>query len=109
MSLSYNALNRLVPISQFNKGKASQIFDRLASERELIVLKNNVPAAVILSPEEYQNLREKLIDLELYAEAMERLDRFEKSGEKALSFAEFMAEVGITEEDLENEEEPEFE
>lgn len=39
MSIAYNTLNSLVPITQFNKGQASKIFDRLTNEKHLIVLK----------------------------------------------------------------------
>ena len=53
MAIATNILQCLIPISQFNKGQASKIFDRLHDEKELIVLKNNQPSAVILSPEEY--------------------------------------------------------
>lgn len=56
MAINSDVLNSLVPITQFNKGQASRIFDRLRTERHLIVLKNNVPTAVILSPEEYERL-----------------------------------------------------
>ena len=52
MALATDFLQSLVPISQFNKGQAAKIFDRLHSEKELIVLKNNQPSAVILSLEE---------------------------------------------------------
>ena len=38
MANAANILQSLVPISQFNKGKAAQIFDRLRTEKELIVL-----------------------------------------------------------------------
>ena len=41
MALATDFLQSLVPISQFNKGQAAKIFDRLHSEKELIVLKNN--------------------------------------------------------------------
>ena len=58
MAIATNLLQSLVPISQFNKGQAAKIFDRLHSERELIVLKNNQPSAIILSPEEYTRLTE---------------------------------------------------
>lgn len=58
MAIATNILQCLVPISQFNKGQASKIFDRLRSEKELIVLKNNQPSAIILSPEEYTRLTE---------------------------------------------------
>ena len=51
MAITADILQSLVPISQFNKGQAAKIFDRLHSERELIVLKNNQPSAIILSPE----------------------------------------------------------
>ena len=40
MAIAADLLQSLVPISQFNKGQAAKIFDRLHSERELIVLKN---------------------------------------------------------------------
>ena len=58
MAIATNILQCLIPISQFNKGQASKIFDRLHDEKELIVLKNNQPSAVILSPEEYTRLTE---------------------------------------------------
>ena len=41
MAIASDFLQSLVPISQFNKGQAAKIFDRLRSEKELIVLKNN--------------------------------------------------------------------
>lgn len=46
----------LVPITQFNKGKASRLFTRAQKGETLIVIKNNSPVAVILSPEEYELL-----------------------------------------------------
>jgi len=58
VAIATNILQCLIPISQFNKGQASKIFDRLHDEKELIVLKNNQPSAVILSPEEYTRLTE---------------------------------------------------
>ena len=58
MAIAADLLQSLVPISQFNKGQAAKIFDRLHSERELIVLKNNQPSAIILSPAEYTRLTE---------------------------------------------------
>lgn len=58
MAIASDFLQSLVPISQFNKGQAAKIFDRLRSEKELIVLKNNQPSAIILSPEEYTRLTE---------------------------------------------------
>lgn len=107
MSMAYEALNSLVSITQFNKGQASRIFDRLNSEKQLIVLKNNVPSAVILSPEEYIRLSEIAEDYYLLTEAQTRLNNNE--GKKALSFGEVMQKCGITEEDIEAAEELEVE
>lgn len=107
MSMAYEALNSLVSITQFNKGQASKIFDRLNNERQLIVLKNNVPSAVIISPEEYIRLSEIAEDYYLLTEAQMRLNNNE--GKKALSFGEVMQSCGITEEDIENAEDLETE
>ncbi|MBQ4601992.1 MAG: type II toxin-antitoxin system Phd/YefM family antitoxin [Clostridia bacterium] len=52
MNLS-KVLNQLIPITQFNKGKASQLFSRVQEGETLIVMKNNVAVAVVISPEEY--------------------------------------------------------
>ena len=73
MDHTANILKSLVPITQFNRGQASRIFDRLRTERQLVVLKNNQPAAVILSPEEYTRLTEAEEDYQLLLLARERL------------------------------------
>ena len=46
-------LKQLIPITQFNKGKASQLFSRVQKGETLVVMKNNVAVAVVISPEEY--------------------------------------------------------
>lgn len=51
-------ISRMVSITQFNKGKASQLFNRANKGETLLVIKNNTPVAVILSPKEYEILRE---------------------------------------------------
>ena len=98
MAAAASLLKSLIPISQFNKGQAAKIFDRLHSEKELIVLKNNQPSAVILSPEEYARLTEIEEDYYLLLEATKRI---EKNGSKAtISFDKVMSDLGITEEEL---------
>ncbi len=97
MANAANILQSLVPISQFNKGKAAQIFDRLRTEKELIVLKNNQPSAVILSPEEYTRLTEIEEDYMLLLEA---------NGDKpGISFTNVLNDLGISESDLDDAEE----
>ncbi len=91
-------LNSLIPISQFNKGQASRIFDRLQTEDQLIVLKNNTPEAVILSPKEYERLTEMEEDNFLLAEAYERLQG--NDGQTGIPMDAVMNRLGITDEEL---------
>ena len=98
MAIATNLLQSLVPISQFNKGQAAKIFDRLHSERELIVLKNNQPSAIILSPEEYTRLTEIEEDYFLLLEANKRME--DNGNHKTLSFDSVMSNLGISEDEL---------
>ena len=107
MSMAYEALNSLVSITQFNKGQASRIFDRLNSEKQLIVIKNNVPSAVILSPDEYIRLSEIAENYYLMNEAQNRLA--DNTDKKALSDNDVMSALGIPESDIENAEDLEIE
>ena len=100
MAIAANLLQSLVPISQFNKGQAAKIFDRLHSERELIVLKNNQPSAIILSPEEYTRLTEIEENYFLLLEANKRME--DNGNNKTLSFDSVMSNLGISEDELLN-------
>lgn len=107
MAIAANLLQSLVSISQFNKGQAAKIFDRLCSERELIVLKNNQPAAIILSPEEYTRLTEIEEDYFLLLEADKRME--ENGNNKAIPFDSVMENLGITEDEFLDAEDVEIE
>lgn len=98
MAIAADLLQSLVPISQFNKGQAAKIFDRLRSERELIVLKNNQPSAIILSPEEYTRLTEIEEDYFLLLEANRRME--DNGNNKTVSFDSVMSNLGISEDEL---------
>ena len=98
MAIAADLLQSLVPISQFNKGQAAKIFDRLHSERELIVLKNNQPSAIILSPEEYTRLTEIEEDYYLLLEANRRIE--ENGDNKTVSLDSVMNHLGISKEEL---------
>ncbi len=100
-------LDNIVPISDFSRGKASQAFDRARSGNPVIVTKNNTPTAVILSPEEYKRMAEVEEDLYLLGLAIERLDANE--GKALLTEQEVMDHLGITEEDIQDAGEVEFE
>ena len=98
MAIAANLLQSLVPISQFNKGQAAKIFDRLHSEKELIVLKNNQPSAIILSPEEYTRLTEIEEDYFLLLEANRRMEG--NGSNETISFDSVMNNLGINEDEL---------
>lgn len=98
MAVAADFLQSLIPISQFNKGQAAKIFDRLRSEKELVVLKNNQPSAIILSPEEYTRLTEIEEDYFLLLEAQKRIE--ENGSKNTLSFDTVMSNLGIEEDEL---------
>ncbi len=94
-----NVMDCLVPISLFNKGQATKIFNRLKETKELFVLKNNQPSAVILSPEEYVRLTE--IE-ENYTLLLEATSRLEINGNKpGIPMETVMEDLGISADELE--------
>lgn len=91
-------MKSIVPITRFNKGEASKIFDEVEMSGTKIVMKNNKPACVLLSPAQYENLMEMLSDYILYTEAENRLAADDGTG--TVSHAQLMEELGVTREDL---------
>lgn len=90
-------LDNIVPITLFNRGQAGKIFGEVKNGSPKIVIKNNEPEAVIISPDEYKEIMERIENAELLALALER--EANDDG-KRYSFEEVMAEMGITEADL---------
>ena len=94
-----NMLDALIPISRFNKGEATKIFDEVKESGCKIVVKNNVPACVLLTPEKYQEMLEMLEDRYLLALAEERIKH--GSG-KTVHIDEVIEDLGLSREELEN-------
>ena len=65
-------MKSIVPITRFNKGEANKIFDEVQASGTKIVVKNNKPACVLLSPSQYESLMETLSDYLLLDEAGRR-------------------------------------
>ncbi len=107
MSINADTLNRLVPITLFNRGQANKVFDRLKTEGQLVVLKNNVPEAVILSPDEFRRLSDIIEDYHLLVTAQGRLANHNETN--AISEAELMRNLGMSEADLVSAEDVEIE
>lgn len=88
-------MDTIVPITRFNRGEASKIFDEVATRGVKIVLKNNYPACVLVQPERYEAMVEALEDYALYFEAERRM---KSSGtEPAVTYDEAMQALGIDE------------
>lgn len=67
------ALKNTVSISLFNKGQASKIFDSVRKTGIKIVMKNNKPECVLMSPEDYVKMIDQLNDAKLLMLANERM------------------------------------
>jgi len=92
-----NVLDALVPITRFNRGEANKIFEEVRESGYKIVVKNNTPTCVMLTPERYQEMMEMIEDHYLLALAEERL---RSDTEKTYSFEEILAKSGRTSDDL---------
>ena len=92
-------LDALVPITRFNRGEANKIFDEVRESGYKIVVKNNKPACVMLTPERYQEMVEMIEDQYLLALAEERM---KNDTGKTYTFEEILAEDGLTMDDLED-------
>ena len=98
MAINMDTLRSLISISQFSKGQATQVFERLKNEPQLVVLKNNVPAAILLSPDEFSRLSEIEENYRLMLLAQERLA--DGNARNARGEAQVMDELGVTEDDI---------
>ncbi len=97
---------KLVSVSDFSQGKAGKIFSDVAeNDSEYIVLKNNQPTAVLMSPAQYREIQRKLAQLDRVMAMAEnirllRLAEF-RDATKTTSFEDFVKEQGFTMEELE--------
>ncbi|MDR0930083.1 MAG: type II toxin-antitoxin system Phd/YefM family antitoxin [Oscillospiraceae bacterium] len=102
---SAEMLDALVPISRFNKGEASKIMDEVQHAGYKIVVKNNVPACVMVSPERYKQMMERVENEQLLSLALQRM-----SNDSGIYHTreDVMAELGIQQSELDALPEPEY-
>ena len=91
-----NIIDSIVPISRFNKGEANKIFNEVKTNGIRIVVKNNTPECVLISPKEYQEMIEQYEDALLLVEANNRLSQ----NTDYISQDEILKELDISEDDL---------
>ena len=49
-----------MPISRFNKGEASKIFEEVKVAGIKVVVKNNIPVCVLVSPAKYDSMMDEI-------------------------------------------------
>lgn len=91
-------MKSIVPITRFNKGEANKIFDEVQASGTKIVVKNNKPACVLLSPSQYESLMETLSDYLLLDEAGRRAAANDDNDN--ISMEAMMEQLGISADDL---------
>ena len=97
MDMSYS-INNMIAISNFNKGQAGQIFEDVKRNGTKIVIKNNNPECVLMSPDEYVMLMEELADAKLLNVALERLKN--SNNTEMVSEEDVLKRFALTNDDL---------
>lgn len=97
---------KIVSVSELNNGGAGKIFlDLQKNNSEYIILKNDRPAAVLLSMDKYEKLAEKSEKLDALMEVVENTELLLLANQAEMSptvpFEEILKKEGITEEELE--------
>ena len=91
----------------FNRGLAGKIFSDVRRTGAKVVMKNNVPECVLLSPEEYVQLMDTINDARLAAVAAERMAKYDPAC--VISEEEMERKLDLTDADLAGFEEIELE
>ena len=107
MSSIRSAIENTVSISLFNRGLAGKIFDDVKKHGAKVVMKNNTPECVLLSPDEYIRLLDEDNAARLLAAATERMSRFDPA--TLITQEQVDQEFGFSPSDYENTEDILFE
>lgn len=100
MSSIRSAIENTISISLFNRGLAGKIFDDVKNHGAKVVMKNNAPECVLLSPDEYIRLLDEANDAKLLAAAAERMSHYDPA--TLIPQEQVDREFGFTPSDYEN-------
>lgn len=106
-TLSPSVFDDVIPITEFNKGRAGKIFESVKSGRPKMVFKNNVAECVLIAPEQYKNMLDELDDMRLIALSDERMTKYD--ADKVLSSDEINKKYGYSDSDFTDADEVELE
>lgn len=107
MATVLSAIEKTVPISQFNRGLAGKIFSDVKTSGSKVVMKNNAAEVVLVSPDEYVEIMETINDYLLLTMAVERMASYDP--DTLISEEEMDKRLGITRGELDSAGEVEFE
>ena len=93
-------MNSMIPITRFNKGEAGKIFEEVEKSGTKIVIKNNRPACILISPEKYTELIELVSDVLLLEEAEKRMSAHDPEAD--ISHEDMLRQFGLEESDLDD-------
>jgi PHD/YefM family antitoxin component YafN of YafNO toxin-antitoxin module len=103
MLFTGDLLKNMVSITELNKGKASKIIEEVKKTGYKVILKNNSPEAVLITPEQFEeliSLREEILDMTLGMEALKRMSNF--NVEETISHEDILGELGISQDELDD-------
>ena len=103
MLFTGDLLKNMVSITELNKGKASKIIEEVKKTGYKVILKNNSPEAVLITPEQFEeliSLREEILDMTLGMEALKRMSNF--NAEETISHEDILGELGISQDELDD-------
>ena len=63
-------VKQIIPITRFDNGDADKVFEEVELEGPKIVVENNKPVCVLLSPSRYESLMNWLSDYDRLIEAV---------------------------------------
>ena len=95
-----NIMKSIVPITRFNKGEANRSFDEVEASGTKIVMKNNRPVCILMSPAQYETLMEMLSDYITREEAERRMIDYDPK--ESINQEEMMKSLGISPDELDD-------
>ena len=104
---SWEVLDNIVPISDFNRGKSTQAFNKSTDGNPVFVMKRNVPDHVILTVDDFRDGEEAKEDLGLLMMALERTKSLDL--EQTIDRGEMLDALNLSEDDIAAVPDPEFE
>ena len=102
-----SAIENTISISLFNRGLAGKIFDDVKTHGAKVVMKNNAPECVLLSPDEYIRLLDEADDARLLNAATERMSHYDPA--TLITQVQVDQEFGFSPSDYENTDDISFE